>query len=288
MVNGCINIIFFGYAAIVLEGFLGAVVLVDPQGEIRHTKSSMVHFSTAWVEEARERGFATTPVGTIIAKRTVCDQHDPHLLVTQEQICRKQLLIESPTALLQHFLSHSEDSMVPKLHVVTIGTLTLTLPIREVAPGISVALFNPLGDWKVNEAAGIELAKRIPNHIDILVMPDGKAQALLHVIGRESSLPTIIARKEKKPYMRDTISVTVKSITTDKPQTLHVDGTDAEILKGKRVMIVDDVVSTGGTLDAMKRLLEQTGATYEGTLAVFTEGPAIRPDVIALGILPLY
>lgn len=172
-------------------------------------------------------------------------------------------------------------------HVI-IGGVERDLPIVEVKPGVRVAVFSPLGDWEVNEAAGKELARKLPTRIEALVMPDGKAQALLHVLGRETGLPTGVFRKELKPYMTGAVSVEFTSITTGKPQTLYVSGTDVAKLVGKRVAVVDDVVSTGSTLDAMNTLLVQIGATPVATLAVFTEGPEIRKDVISLGHLPLF
>ena len=173
-------------------------------------------------------------------------------------------------------------------HEITIGTVTRILPIREVAPGIRVALFNILGDWQLTEAIGAELVKLIPAGTEALVMPDGKAQALLHVLGRLSGLPTFVARKEKKPYMCEPVaSVAVKSITTAKVQELFLGHEDAELLQGKRVAIVDDVVSTGGTLKAMTLLLEQIGASPIAIMAALTEGTA-KPEVIALGHLPLF
>lgn len=173
-------------------------------------------------------------------------------------------------------------------HTITIGSVTRTLPVREVAPGVRVALFNPLGDWELNEAIGAELAKRIPAEVEVLVMPDGKAQAILHTLGREAKLPTIVARKEHKPYMlAPVLKAAVKSITTQKEQALYLGADDAALLKGKKVAIVDDVVSTGGTLVAMKKLLEEAGAELVAVMAAFTEGTP-RTDVIALGHLPLF
>lgn len=173
-------------------------------------------------------------------------------------------------------------------HTIVIGSVTRALPVREVAPGVRVALFNPLGDWELNEAIGEELAKRIPAEVEVLVMPDGKAQALLHVLGRNVKLPTIVARKEHKPYMaQPVLKTTVKSITTQKEQSLFLGADDAAQLKGKKVAIVDDVVSSGGTLVAMKKLLEEAGAQLVAVMAAFTEG-APRTDVIALGHLPLF
>lgn len=181
-------------------------------------------------------------------------------------------------------------------HLIQIGTTIRQLPIREVAPGVRVALFNILGDWELSESAGEALAAKIfewnranPDQaVEALLMPDGKAQALLHVIGRKSGLPTFVARKERKPYMgENVISVSVKSITTNRLQTLHLSEDDGDSLRGKRVAFVDDVVSSGGTLEALKVLAAKAGAVHVATLAVFTEGSP-REDVISLGHLPLF
>jgi adenine phosphoribosyltransferase len=173
-------------------------------------------------------------------------------------------------------------------HRIEIGDQVRELPIREVAPGVSVALFDILGDWALTEAAGVALAKLLPPDIEATLMPDGKAVGLMHVVGRESGLPTYIPRKEKKPYMAEpVVHVELKSMTTDRRQMLFLGADHGEALKGKKVAIVDDVVSTGGTLVAVKALLEQVGAEHAATLAVFTEGDE-RSDVIALGHLPLF
>lgn len=119
-------------------------------------------------------------------------------------------------------------------------------------------------------------------------MPDGKAQALLHVLGRETGLPTVVARKTVKAYMAEPIlSVPVQSVTTAAPQFLYLDGPSQQDLRDSYVIIVDDVISTGGTLSAMKSLAVAAGAKVIGVMAVFTEGTA-RPDVISLGHLPLF
>lgn len=173
-------------------------------------------------------------------------------------------------------------------HCVIINGVTRYLPIREVSPSVRVALFDVLGDWEITEAAGQELATKIPSRVEALVMPDGKATALLHVMGRYSGLPTLVARKAKKPYMLEPIvTVSVKSVTTDKIQELSFDEIARQALAGKRVAIVDDVVSSGGTLTAVTKLLEAVKAQHVATLAIFTEGVE-RNDVISLGHIPLF
>ncbi|MCB9640612.1 MAG: adenine phosphoribosyltransferase [Myxococcales bacterium] len=175
-----------------------------------------------------------------------------------------------------------------KTYDITVGEVSRKLPIRAVSDKISVALFDMLGDWELTEAAGKALSKLIPEEVEVLVMPDGKATSLLHVVGRETGLPTIVARKAKKPYMQEPVlEVSVKSITTDRVQTLFLGADQVEAIKGKRVATLDDVVSTGGTLKSMHALYEQAGAQSVATIAIFTEGGE-RDDVISLGNLPLF
>jgi adenine phosphoribosyltransferase len=114
-----------------------------------------------------------------------------------------------------------------------------------------------------------------------------KAVPLAHALSVRTGLPYVVARKTVKPYMLSPVTREVLSITTGKPQLLVLDGPDVERLEGKRVAIVDDVVSTGGTLDGLKDLLRSVGADVVTTLVVFTEGDP-REDVVALGHLPLF
>ncbi|MEX2500940.1 MAG: phosphoribosyltransferase family protein [Trueperaceae bacterium] len=171
-------------------------------------------------------------------------------------------------------------------HEVRIGRERRRLPIVDVG-GVSVALLNLLGDTALVEAAAEALAARIPAGIEALVTPEVKAVPLAHALSRITGLPYVVVRKTEKPYMVDAITRSVTSITTGKPQDLVLDGGDVPRLRGRRVAIVDDVVSTGGTLHALTELLDQVGATVAATLVVFTEGDE-RDDVVALGHLPLY
>lgn len=165
--------------------------------------------------------------------------------------------------------------------------MTRELPIVEVAPGVSVALFNMLGDTEVTEAAGQALAVRLPEGIDTLVTPEVKAVPLAHVISRVTGRPYIVIRKTQKPYMIDPIAREVVSITTGKPQLLVLDGFDVDKVRGKTVAIVDDVVSSGGTLKSLTAIIEEVGGKVGAVVAVFTEG-AERPEVTSLGHLPLF
>ena len=168
---------------------------------------------------------------------------------------------------------------------VQIGAETRDLPIVSVGE-VSVALLNLLGDTVLTEAAATELAKLMPE-VDALVTPEVKAVPLAHALSHRTGVPYIVARKTQKPYMVGAVGKTAVSITTGKPQNLYIDGTDIPRLEGLRVAIIDDVVSTGGTLRALSELLEEVGAKVVATMAVFTEGEK-RDDVISLGHLPLF
>lgn len=171
-------------------------------------------------------------------------------------------------------------------HTVRVGAETRELPIVDVGP-VSVALLNLLGDTQLTEAAAELLADRMPAGVEVLVTPEVKAVPLAHAISVRTGLPYVVVRKTHKPYMVGPISRSVNSITTGKPQDLVIDGADVPRLRGKGVAIVDDVVSTGGTLNALTDLLADVGARVVATLVVFTEGD-VRDDVVALGHLPLY
>ena len=173
-----------------------------------------------------------------------------------------------------------------KTHTVQVGAERRELPVVNVG-AVSVALLNLLGDTKLTEAAAEELAAKLPEGVDILVTPEVKAIPLAHAISVRTNVPYVVARKTEKPYMVNAVSKTVVSITTGKPQLLVIDGSNLDQLKNKRVAIIDDVVSTGGTLTGLSELLTDIGAEVVTTLVVFTEGDE-RDDVVALGHLPLY
>lgn len=171
-------------------------------------------------------------------------------------------------------------------HRVRVGDQERDLKVVDVG-AVSVALLNLLGDTALTEAAAEELVKRLPHGVQTLVTPEVKAVPLAHAMSVRSGLPYVVARKTEKPYMLGSVKKSVVSITTGKPQDLVIDGSDIVKLDGRKVAIVDDVVSTGGTLTGLVQLLGEVGAEVVATLVVFTEGEE-RSDVIALGHLPLY
>lgn len=171
-------------------------------------------------------------------------------------------------------------------YTVTIGNVSRELKVVDVGSA-RVALLNLLGDTELTEAAAAELARRMPSDIEVLVTPEVKAVPLAHAISRLTGVPYVVARKTEKPYMVDAVRRSVVSITTGQPQDLVIDGADIPRIRGRNVGIVDDVVSTGGTLTGLTDLLEEIGGRVVTTLVVFTEGDA-RTDVISLGHLPLF
>jgi adenine phosphoribosyltransferase len=176
-----------------------------------------------------------------------------------------------------------------KFYQVRVNGIVRDLALFEVAPGVRIALLNILGDTEFVEQASKLLAQALPKQVDVLVTPEVKSVPLAHEMSRIMKLPYAVTRKIRKPYMVGSIGHKVVSITTGKPQTIWLDGKDKKILKGKRVVLVDDVVSTGSTLKALRALMKKAGAKVVAEAAVFTEGdPKKWTKIISLGNLPVF
>jgi adenine phosphoribosyltransferase len=176
-----------------------------------------------------------------------------------------------------------------RVYEVQVGGLIRQLPIFGVAPGVKIAIFNMLGDTAVVETAADLLAGRLPDEVDTLVVPEVKAVPLGHALAVRSGLPYVVVRKVRKPYMANCLEAQVVSITTGAPQTLYLDGKDRSLVEGRRVVLVDDVISTGSTLQALRLLMQNAQAQIIAEMAVFTEGDSNDwPHVIALGHLPIF
>jgi len=173
---------------------------------------------------------------------------------------------------------------------IDIGGIHRELRLFEVSPGLKIAILNILGDTELVAAAAKALAAKMDlNSFDTLVTAESKSIPLIHVLAVETKKPYVVLRKEYKVYMGDAIRAETLSITTGKPQTLILDEKDITLLKGKRAAIVDDVISTGSTLEGMRNILLKAGATITVEAAIFTEGdPAKWKHAIALGNLPLF
>jgi len=177
---------------------------------------------------------------------------------------------------------------IPSTVRVLIAGVTRDLVVHQVAPGTHLGILLLACDPELTEAAGRELAARMPADVDVLVMPDGKAQALLHVVQRESRRSAVLVRKEKKSYLVEPVlESTAESATTTRPHSFYLGADDASRLNGKTVAILDDVVSLGGTRRAIEALLARCGVKKTYMMAIGTEGQP-RPDVIALAHFEVY
>jgi adenine phosphoribosyltransferase len=176
-----------------------------------------------------------------------------------------------------------------KYYKMNIAGLDRELPICALNEKLSIAGFVMLGDCELVEACARELNKIVPEH-DYLIAPEAKAISLINEMARQAGEKKhFVARKGLKAYMTNPISVTVNSITTAREQTLYLDGRDAEIMNGKRIVIVDDVISTGESLSAVEKLVKAAGGIVVGRAAVLAEGDAAdRDDIVYLEKLPLF
>jgi adenine phosphoribosyltransferase len=176
-----------------------------------------------------------------------------------------------------------------KTHHVEVAGLSRDLPIITVPSGVRLAVFNILGDIEMTKAAGRELAKRLEAATpELIVTTETKSVPLAYEIASILALPYVVLRKTYVSYMGEALETKVQSITTGHPRTIFLDAKDRAVSAGKRVAIVDDVISTGSTLHAMRDLMGRAGARVVAEAAVFTEGDAEQwKDVIALGHLPL-
>ncbi|MBO4323289.1 MAG: adenine phosphoribosyltransferase [Clostridia bacterium] len=164
-----------------------------------------------------------------------------------------------------------------------------SLPILPLPSGISIAFFCLHGNSEMTEHCGKSLAKYVKD-CDVLITAESKGLQLTHVIAREVGHHYYaVARKAKKLYMQDGISVEYgSSITTGQPQTLYLSKHDADLLKGKKVGIIDDVISTGASLIGLEKLVEKAGGTIYKKAFVLAEGDsAERKDIIYLQKIPL-
>lgn len=172
------------------------------------------------------------------------------------------------------------------LHV---AGLTRNLPICRVNDSLYIGAFVIFGDVELTECSARELIKIAPEH-DVIITAESKGIPLAYEMARQEGVNRyLIARKAPKLYMKNVFTVNVKSITTAKEQTLCIDQEDADFMKGRRVLIVDDVISTGESLKAVEALVEQAGGNIVGRMAILAEGDAAdRKDILFLEKLPLF
>ena len=172
---------------------------------------------------------------------------------------------------------------------MTIAGVTRNLPLCPVNENLYIGAFVIFGDVELPEACARDLLKIAPEH-DVLITAESKGIPLVYEMARqEGANRYLIARKAPKLYMRNVFKTDVTSITTDHQQTLCIDGDDADFMRGKRVIIVDDVISTGGSLAALETLVNQAGGNIVGKMAILAEGDAQdRADILYLEKLPLF
>ena len=176
-----------------------------------------------------------------------------------------------------------------KYFKVDLNGYTAQLPILPLPSGVNIAFFNLHGDVELTEHCGKELAKLVSD-CDVLLTAESKGLQLTHVIARElGHKHYAVARKSKKLYMQDGLEVTIKSsITTGTPQKLYISKHDADLMRGKKVGIIDDVVSTGNSLEGLEELVELAGGIIHKQAFVLAEGEAAqRKDICYLGVIPL-
>ena len=176
-----------------------------------------------------------------------------------------------------------------KFYTMNIAGLKRELPICKISDTLSIAAFVIFGDVELTEAAASALLELAPP-FDIIITPEAKAIPLAHEMARQSGrAPYIVARKHSKLYMTDVFSVEVKTITTAQTQTLCIDTAEAERIRGKRTLIVDDVISTGESLRAVEELVSKAQGVVAAKMAILAEGDAAnRDDILFLEPLPLF
>ena len=157
-----------------------------------------------------------------------------------------------------------------------------------VSDSLDIAAFILFGDTEITIAASEEMLKKVPE-FDIILTPEAKSIPLAYEMSRQSGKPYVVARKGMKVYLGEPVKVEVRSITTDRVQTLYLGSDEVELMKGKRVLIVDDVISTGESLIATRKLVAEAGGIEVAAAAVLAEGDAAeRKDIIFLEPLPLF
>ena len=178
----------------------------------------------------------------------------------------------------------------PETYAIEIAGLKRELRLFEIKPGLKIAILNILGDTELVQACAKELAQKLKDtDFDVLVTAEAKSIPLAYALSVETQKPYVILRKTYKPYMGEALRAETLSITTGQPQVLILDEKDRDLVRGKKVVIVDDVISTGSTLQGMRIVLEKAGASVAREAAILTEGDRAQwMHIISLGHLPLF
>jgi adenine phosphoribosyltransferase len=184
-----------------------------------------------------------------------------------------------------------EETMADKkTYTVDVAGMKRDLPLFEIKPGLKIAILNILGDTEFVQHCAKELSKKLGNiSYDVLITAESKSIPLAYALSLETKKPYVILRKSYKPYMGKALQAETLSITTGQPQTLFLDEKDTALMYGKKVVIIDDVISTGSTLQGMRLLIQKSGAQIVAEAAIFTEGERAKwREIISLGHLPVF
>ena len=177
-----------------------------------------------------------------------------------------------------------------EVYPIDIAGVHRELRLFQIKPGLRIAILNILGDTELVEACAGALAEKLQSiDYDVIVTAESKSIPLAYALSAKTDKPFIVLRKSYKPYMGDALQAETLSITTGAPQTLYLDEKDFDTIRGKRVVIVDDVISTGSTLQGMRLLIQKSGAKIVSEASIFTEGERAKwADIISLGHLPVF
>ena len=183
-----------------------------------------------------------------------------------------------------------EIRVANRFYELKVAGLTRQLPVLNISDKLAIAGFVILGDTELVERTAEELAKKVPADTDVLMAAETKGIPLVHAMARILGMPRyIVARKSVKAYMEHPIMVEDESITTKGKQMLCLQDADIDLVKGHKVTLVDDVISTGGSMKALEALVGKAGGTVYGKMAILAEGDSMgRDDIIVLQNLPLF
>jgi adenine phosphoribosyltransferase len=180
-------------------------------------------------------------------------------------------------------------AVMREFYEIKVAGLTRKLPLCPIGEDLYIGAFVLFGDVELTVACARELLKKAPEY-DVMITAESKGIPLVYEMARQAGVNKyLLARKMAKLYMKGVFSVELQSITTEKRQKLFIDKEDADYMRGKRVLIVDDVISTGESVKAVEKLVQESGGIVAGRMAILAEGDANkREDIIYLEHLPLF